>query len=127
MPERKVPRKLNHEPEAVTWAREKSGLTRQEVAALLECAPSLITEIEQGTRNLTPARLLKLAEILNCPVVVLERKRQWGAEAPGAADRPPKAPADMEGAAALCPALPPATRSSPAPPGTWSSTRSTRS
>lgn len=95
MTERRVPRNLNHEPAAVTWAREKSGLTRQQVAELLGCAPSLITEIEQGKRNLTPARLIRLAEILNCPVVVLERKRQVRP----AAAAPPKAPA-IEGAAA---------------------------
>lgn len=97
MTERRVPRNLNHEPAAVTWAREKSGLTRQQVAEQLDCAPSLITEIEQGTRNLTPARLIKLAEILNCPVVVLERK--WQVRA-GVVARSPKAPAEVEGAAA---------------------------
>jgi transcriptional regulator with XRE-family HTH domain len=67
---------LNHEPEAVTWAREKSGLTRAAVAAQLGVRPSLVTEIENGTRNCTPANLIRLAEILNCPVVVLERKRE---------------------------------------------------
>jgi transcriptional regulator with XRE-family HTH domain len=96
MTERRVPRNLNHEPAAVTWAREKSGLTRQQVAEQLECAPSLITEIEQGTRNLTPARLIRLAEILNCPVVVLERKRQVRPGFQGAAPVPPKALAKVE-------------------------------
>lgn len=98
MPERRVPKKLNHEPEAVTWAREKSGLTRQQVADLMECAPSLITEIEQGKRNLTPANLIKLAGILNCPVVVLERKRQ--PEAARTPVRLPKAPEEAEEVAA---------------------------
>lgn len=93
MAERKVPRNLNHEPAAVTWAREKSGLTRGAVADLLGCAPSLITEIEQGKRNLTPANLIRMAEILNCPVVVLERKRQVQAEGTGDASQAPKAPA----------------------------------
>ena len=37
---------------------------------------SLITEIENGTRNATPAMILKLAKALNCPKVVLERKRE---------------------------------------------------
>lgn len=98
MPERRVPKKLNHEPEAVTWAREKSGLTRQQVADLMECVPSLITEIEQGKRNLTPANLIKLAGILNCPVVVLERKRQ--PEHQRTAARLPKAQPEPAGAAA---------------------------
>ena len=76
MAERKRPKTpLNHEPEAVTWAREKAGLTKAAVAEEFPCAPSLITEIEKGTRNATPATLNRLAEIFNCPVVVLERKR----------------------------------------------------
>lgn len=75
MTERRIPRSLDHEPAAVTWAREKSGLTKTEVAGRLGCSVSLMTEIERGTRNLTPANLLRLATILNCPVVVLERKR----------------------------------------------------
>lgn len=32
-------------------------------------------EIESGWRNATPARLQDMAEALNCPVVVLEAKR----------------------------------------------------
>jgi transcriptional regulator with XRE-family HTH domain len=76
MAERKRPKSpLNHEPEAVTWAREKSGLTMTEVAARLGVSLSLVSEIEKGTRNATPAMLLRLAEVLNCPVVVIERKR----------------------------------------------------
>jgi transcriptional regulator with XRE-family HTH domain len=37
---------------------------------------SLISEIEAGTRNATPAMIRKLAEAMNCPRVVLERKRE---------------------------------------------------
>ena len=66
---------LDHEPEAVAYARQKAGLTRQQLADLVGCAPSLITEIERGTRNATPARLQAIAAACNCPVVVLERKR----------------------------------------------------
>jgi hypothetical protein len=36
---------------------------------------SLISEIETGTRNATPVVIGKLAQALNCPRVVLERKR----------------------------------------------------
>lgn len=76
MAERKKPKQpLNHEPEAVTWAREKAGLTQTQVATALGVSLSLVSEIEKGTRNATPANLLRLAAILNCPVVVLERKR----------------------------------------------------
>ena len=38
-------------------------------------AVSLVSQIESGKRNATPAMLLKMAEVYNCPVVVLERKR----------------------------------------------------
>lgn len=70
---------LDHEPEAVTWARERSGLTKTELAERVGCKVSLITEIEGGTRNATPAMLLKMAGAMNCPVVVLERKRDTAA------------------------------------------------
>jgi transcriptional regulator with XRE-family HTH domain len=66
---------LDHEPEAVTWARKKAGLTKTAVANELGVALSLISQIESGKRNATPAMLLRLAEVFNCPVVVLERKR----------------------------------------------------
>lgn len=68
---------LDHEPEAVTYTREQAGLTKAELARRCGVSPSLITEIEAGTRNATPATLIKLAEALNCPRVVLERKRQY--------------------------------------------------
>lgn len=66
---------LDHEPEAVTWARERSGLSLTQLAARSGIRLSLLSEIEGGTRNATPANLLKIAEALNCPVVFLERKR----------------------------------------------------
>lgn len=69
---------LDHEPEAVTWARERSGLTKTDVARELGVAVSLISQIESGTRNATPAMLIKLARVFNCPRVVLERKRDIG-------------------------------------------------
>lgn len=67
---------LNHEPEAVTYAREKAGLTRTAVAQACGVSLSLISQIEDGKRNASPALLLKLATTLNCPLVVLESKRQ---------------------------------------------------
>jgi transcriptional regulator with XRE-family HTH domain len=66
---------LDHEPAAVTYAREQAGLTKTALAERCEVSVSLISEIEGGTRNATPAMLNKLAEALNCPRVVLERKR----------------------------------------------------
>lgn len=66
---------LDHEPEAVTWARERSGLSKTQLAALAGVSLSLVSEIEKGTRNAPPPLLHKLASAMNCPVVFLERKR----------------------------------------------------
>ncbi|WP_067470084.1 helix-turn-helix domain-containing protein [Actinomadura macra] len=76
-PTRKRPKDpLDHEPKAVQYARSQSGLTQQQVADRCGVSKSLITEIENGTRNATPSMLNRLAEALNCPRVVLERKRE---------------------------------------------------
>ena len=104
MAERK-PRKapLNHEPEAVAWALERSGLTKQEVARRMGVEPSLVTEIAKGTRNCTQANLIKLADILNLPLVMLERKR---------------GPQRLEGVAAMTPQVTPRAEAMPRqPPG----------
>ena len=66
---------LDHEPEAVTYARKKAQLSKTDVARELGVSLALISMIEAGTRNATPAVILRLAEVFNCPVVVLERKR----------------------------------------------------
>lgn len=73
---RKPPRTLDQEPAAVTWARKKAGLTKRALAKQIGISEQLIGEIESGWRNATPANLAKMAEALNCPRVVLERKRQ---------------------------------------------------
>ena len=76
-PTRKRPKDpLDHEPEAVAYARRNAGLSQQQLADMCGVTRSLITEIENGTRNATPAMILKLAKALNCPKVVLERKRE---------------------------------------------------
>jgi transcriptional regulator with XRE-family HTH domain len=69
------PRALDHEPEAITWARKKAGLTKRALAREIGVSEQLIGEIESGWRNATPANLVKIAKALNCPVVSLERKR----------------------------------------------------
>jgi transcriptional regulator with XRE-family HTH domain len=66
---------LDHEPAAVTYAREQAGLTKTALAQRCGVSLSLISEIEAGTRNATPAMIRKLATVLDCPRVVLERKR----------------------------------------------------
>jgi transcriptional regulator with XRE-family HTH domain len=66
---------LDHEPKAVTYAREQAGLTKTQLAKACGVSLSLMSEIEGGTRNATPDMLNKLAEALNCPRVVLVRKQ----------------------------------------------------
>lgn len=71
------PRRLSltrHDPAALQFAREAKGWTRTELANAVGCSPSLISEMEKGTRGATPARMLQIAAILNCPVSMLERK-----------------------------------------------------
>lgn len=69
------PRRLHQEPEAVTWAREKAGLTKRALADLVGISEQLMGEIESGWRSATPVNLRKIADALNCPLVALERKR----------------------------------------------------
>jgi DNA-binding XRE family transcriptional regulator len=72
---RKRPRTLHQEPEAVTWARHKAGLTKRALARGVGISEQLMGEIESGWRSATPVNLGRIAATLNCPVVLLERKR----------------------------------------------------
>lgn len=75
MSERRKPKHpLDHEPEAVTWARKQAGLTQAALAEAIGIGVSLMSEIEKGSRNATPAVIKRMAVALNCPRVVLERK-----------------------------------------------------
>lgn len=67
---------LDHEPEALRYALDQSGLTQKEFAQRLKKSQSLVSEILKGTRNATPALIGDMARVLNCPRVVLERKRE---------------------------------------------------
>src|SRR5690606_28736885 len=78
-PER-APARLHHSPEAVRWARERAGLTQTQLAERAGLARTLVVEIEGGTRNATPANLLKRAGALNAPGAAPEAK---GEVAPG--------------------------------------------
>lgn len=71
---RSVPRTLHHEPVAVTWAREKAGLTKRALAQRVGISEQLVGDIESGRRSATLVNLARIAEALNCPVVALERK-----------------------------------------------------
>ena len=65
---------LDHDPAAVTRAREEAGFTRAYVATQLHVSAGLISEIEKGTRNATLARIEQLAEVFGCPADDLKRK-----------------------------------------------------
>lgn len=71
----RVPDVLRHEPEALVYARRVTGMTQAELARKVGVARSLINELEAGKRSATVRMLEKLAEVLGCPLVVLERKR----------------------------------------------------
>lgn len=72
---RTAPSVLHQEPKAITWAREKAGLTKRALAGRVGISEQLMGEIESGWRSATPANLMKIADALNCPVVLLECKR----------------------------------------------------
>lgn len=65
---------LDHEPGAVTKAREDAGLTRVQLARRIGIGASLMSEIEKGTRNATPARIEQLAAALGVPPDHLRRQ-----------------------------------------------------
>lgn len=66
---------LDHEPEAVVYARKKAGYSQAAAAKELKISGPYLSQIESGVRNAGPALLKKMSEVYNCPVVVLERKR----------------------------------------------------
>lgn len=57
------------------YARRVTGMTQAELARKVGVTRSLINELEGGTRSATADMLDTLAEVLGCPLVVLERKR----------------------------------------------------
>nr|WSX77843.1 helix-turn-helix transcriptional regulator [Streptomyces sp. NBC_00899] len=59
----------------MTWAREKAGLTKRALAWTVGISEQLLGEIESGWRSATPSNLARIARALNCPVVLLERRR----------------------------------------------------
>lgn len=59
----------------MTYARRRAGYSKAALAREVGVSRSLICEIEKGTRNATPAVLVKLAAVLDYPRALLERKR----------------------------------------------------
>lgn len=66
---------LDHDPEALQWAMKAKGWTQDELARAVQISPGYLSMIVNGKRNATPRLLIELADVLNCPVSVLERKR----------------------------------------------------
>lgn len=69
---------LDFEPAALTYARKKAGLTKRAAASRAGISEQFWGDLEAGRRNMRPDTLLAIARLLNCPVVVLERKREVG-------------------------------------------------
>lgn len=62
---------MNHSPDSVKRARERAGLNLTQLAERVGCSKSLISEIESGTRNCTPARLDAIAGVLGVRTATL--------------------------------------------------------
>lgn len=70
-------RQLTQHPESLKRAREWAGLSQTELAKAIPVSRPLISYLESGTRSATPAVLKRIAEVLNCPVVMLESKNRY--------------------------------------------------
>lgn len=66
---------FNHNPEAVTKARDDAGFSKTELARGLGVSQSLISEIEGGTRNAREDLLERMAEFLSCDVADLRAEQ----------------------------------------------------
>lgn len=72
--QRRRPSVLYQEPNAVTWARERVGLSKRALAERIGISEQLMGEIESGWRSATPINLRKIAAALKCPIVALQAK-----------------------------------------------------
>ncbi|MFC4912548.1 helix-turn-helix domain-containing protein [Actinomadura gamaensis] len=71
---RRVPKRLAHEPQAVTYLREQAGLNKTRLAEQCSVSLSLISEIERGTRSASESLMTRMAEVFECPPVLLKRR-----------------------------------------------------
>ena len=71
-PVRKAP--TDHDPAAVVWARKAKRWKQAQLADAINISPALMSYIESGERNAGPELLDRMAQVLNCPVSMLERK-----------------------------------------------------
>jgi transcriptional regulator with XRE-family HTH domain len=61
---------------AITAIRERSGLTKSDLARLVKIDPSHLTRIESGERNGTPAQLNAIARALLVPVTAITKDEE---------------------------------------------------
>jgi transcriptional regulator with XRE-family HTH domain len=77
MPATTRPRRISpvdHDPEALRWARVNAGWRQAPLAREVGISPSSLCEAEKGTRGLAPDVRKRLAAALGCPVTVFDRK-----------------------------------------------------
>ncbi len=70
------PDQLRQDPDAIKWAMDAKLWTQSKLAKHLGISESLLSEILSGKRSASAQVLHDLAVALNCPVTMLERKRQ---------------------------------------------------
>jgi transcriptional regulator with XRE-family HTH domain len=59
-------RKKKEEPNRIREQRERSRLTRREVAKILGVRTSAVTEVETGRRRMSDEQMLKFARLFKC-------------------------------------------------------------
>jgi transcriptional regulator with XRE-family HTH domain len=62
--------------QAIKDARKLEGLTQEELAVKMETTKSVISEIENGKRNIGVETLIKLAAVLDCDLSFKKNKRE---------------------------------------------------
>lgn len=76
MSTRRVPRRLNHSPKALRWARKQAGKSQAWLAEQMNVSRSLVVEYEGGTRSADDDRLEQIADLLGCPVEALQARQE---------------------------------------------------
>lgn len=73
---------LNHDPEAITEARENAELSQQQLAEMCGWSAQLQCDIEAGRRNADKTKLRMIAAATNRTVASLKRRRETEPEQP---------------------------------------------
>lgn len=68
---------LHQNPTAIRQARDARHVRQAALAEAVGVSPGHISEIEGGTKNASVQLLARIAEVLNCPVDLLERRRPF--------------------------------------------------